>query len=333
MSPAALPLTVSVGGVSFSPLVWSEPLMWLVLVAFLGSALLFQFDSEWARRIAVAGWGLFAAFWLVLLPHFTLTQKSVIEGIGSFVAVPLSLYVGYLLWHGRDSLFVLTRAVGFMGIVYVPFLTIEPLRQGIVEIVTDQTGFLISMVGADPTVVEGLSHNGIEITEKQYPYESTFWFDHSGGPITYTILLACTGIGSIAIFVGAILAVSAPWRRRLRALALSVGLIYVLNLFRNVFIAVSFGEQRMHFAPELVMSVFGVTDPRLVSYYIADRILAQTGSVVALVALTWLLVRELPEITILVEDLLFLITGSEYDLQAAFESTDEPSDPVVPSDD
>jgi len=106
-----------------------------------------------------------------------------------------------------------------------------------------------------------------------------------------------------------------------------------LNLFRNVFIAVSFGEQRMHFAPELVMSVFGVTDPRLVSYYIADRILAQTGSVVALVALTWLLVRELPEITILVEDLLFLITGSEYDLQAAFESTDEPSDPVVPSDD
>jgi len=81
-----------------------------------------------------------------------------------------------------------------------------------------------------------------------------------------------------------------------------------------------FGQQRMQWAPDTVMSVFGLTDPRLVSYYFSDRILAQTGSVIALIAITYLLVRELPEITVLVEDLLFLVTGTEYDLVSAFDA-------------
>ncbi|WP_324662846.1 archaeosortase A [Haloarcula sediminis] len=325
--------TVSLGGVTFDPLVWSEPLMWVVLAAFLGSAVVGRYDTEWARRIAVAGWVAFGAFWLVLLPHFTLTQKSLIEGVGSFAAVPLSVWAGYQLWRGRDSLFVLTRAIGVMGLVYVPFLTIGPLRQVIVESVADQTAFLLSLLGLDPLVVGGLSHNGIPIADKPYPYESTFWFEGNSQPITYTIILACTGIGSIAIFAGGVLAVSAPWRRKLRALAMAVSVIYVLNLFRNVFIAVSFGEQRMQILPGLVMALFSIEDPQMVSYYVADRILAQTGSVVALVAITYFLVRELPEITVLVDDLLFLVTGNEYDLAAAFDASADTDDAATPSDD
>ena len=327
--------TVSAGGVAFDPLVWSTPLMWLVLATFLGSAVLRGYDETWARRVAVAGWGGFGAFWLVLLPHFALTQKSLIEGVGALAAVPLSAYAGYLLWQGRDSLFVLTRAIGLMGLVYVPFLAIGPLRQVLVEIVTDQTQFLLSLLGVDPLVVDGLTHDGIRIAAKQYPYESTFWFERgSNDPITYNILLACTGVGSIAIFAGGILAVDAPWGRRLRALALTVPVIYGLNLVRNVFIAISFGQQRMQFLPDLIMSAFGTADPRMVSYYLADRILAQTGSVVVLVVITWFLVRELPEITVLVEDLLYLVTGTEYDLAAAFDAWNDAGDPATtPSDD
>ena len=333
MGVPVLQSTISAGGVSFDPLVWSAPLMWLVLSAFLGSAVLGLSDREWARRVAVAGWIAFGAFWLVLVPPFVLTQKSLVEGIGSLAAVPLSVWAGYQLYRGRDSLFVLTRAVGLMGLVYVPFLTIGPLRQAIVESVTDQTALLLSLLGFDPLVVDGFSHNGIEIVEKPYPYESTFWFEGNSRPITYNILLACTGIGSIAIFAGAILSVAAPWRRKLRALALTVSVIYVLNLFRNVFIAVSFGEQRMQILPGLVMTVFGLEDPQMVSYYVADRILAQTGSVVVLVGITYFLVRELPEITVLVEDLLFLVTGTEYDLAAAFDAGEETEDVATPSDD
>jgi archaeosortase A (PGF-CTERM-specific) len=79
--------------------------------------------------------------------------------------------------------------------------------------------------------------------------------------------------------------------------------------------------------------MFGLSDAQLVSYYIVDRMLAQFGSVIVLVGLTWVLMRELPELTVIVEDLLFLVTGTEYDLGTAFEKDQtEPGSPT-PGDD
>ena len=62
MTATVLQSTVELGGLSFDPLVLSEPLMWLVLLAFVGSSVLLYTDEQWARRVAVAGWGLFALF-------------------------------------------------------------------------------------------------------------------------------------------------------------------------------------------------------------------------------------------------------------------------------
>ncbi|WP_058995089.1 archaeosortase A [Haloarcula sp. CBA1127] len=333
MSETVLQTGVDIAGLSFDPVTVSEPLMWLVLVAFLGSVAIAQYDEGLARPVGTGGWVLFAAYWLVLAPHFILIQKSVVEGLGSVIAVPLSLYTGYLLWNGRESLLVLTRAIGIMGVIYVPFLTIGPLRQTIIEIVTDQVVFLMTLIGYDPMVVDGLSHNGIDIASKQYPYENTFWFDGNERPITYTIILACTGIGSISIFAGGILAVKAPWRRKLRVLVVAVGIIYVLNLIRNLGIALAFGLQKAQFFPGTVMALFGLSDAQLVSYYIVDRMLAQFGSVIVLVGLTWVLMRELPELTVIIEDLLFLVTGTEYDLGTTFEKDQSESGPATPGDD
>jgi hypothetical protein len=55
----------------------------------------------------------------------------------------------------------------------------------------------------------------------------------------------------------------------------------------------------------------------MVSYYVADRILAQSLSVVAMLAITWLIVHELPEVLTVLEDVLFVLTGDEYELADA----------------
>jgi archaeosortase A (PGF-CTERM-specific) len=306
----------------------AEPLAWAVVLAFLAGWAADQRSRTLSRRLTVGAWALFAAFWLVQAPHFAFDQKSAIEGVGSLVAVPVSAYVGYLLWNGRDSLLTLSRAIAVMGVVFMPFEMIDPLRGWLVETVTRQTEFLMHAVGSDPEVIpgsrvckEGAVTNGQFTCEETYPgYRNTFLYHTNGERITYTILIACTGVGSMAIFAGLIAAVRAPLRRKLRALGVSLSIIYALNLVRNVFIGLSFGEMRMQVFPELVASVFGFSlarDPALVSYYVADKILAQTGSVVALVAITYLVVRELPEVLTVVEDLLFVVTGTEYDLRSA----------------
>jgi archaeosortase A (PGF-CTERM-specific) len=160
--------------------------------------------------------------------------------------------------------------------------------------------------------------SGATVPGGSYPdYQSTFWFNDGGHTITYTILIACTGIGSMAIFGGLIAATSAPLSRKLRALAVSIPVIYGLNLVRNVFIGLGFGLQQFHLFPDLVMGLFGTTDPYKVSYFVADRVLAQSLSVLALVGVTWVVVRELPEVMVVIEDVLFMATGTEYDLHSA----------------
>jgi len=295
---------------------FSDPLAWLVIGTFTAGALLewSDLDREWARRITVGAWVLFGVFWLSLIHYYAFESKSIVEGLGTLVAVPGSLYVGYVLAKGRDSLFVLSRAIAVMGLVFLPFEAIPLFRQFIVEVVTDQTEFLMNLLGFQPEVINGAAVAG----ESFDPYRNTFRFwpaeDHA---ITYTIRIACTGIGSMAIFAGLVGAVRAPLHRKLRALAVSLPIIYVLNLIRNVFIGVSFGKQYLHVFPDAVMTLFATSDPYTVSYFVADRILAQVLSVVALVVITWLVVRELPEVVVIIEDILYLATGSEYDLQGA----------------
>jgi archaeosortase A (PGF-CTERM-specific) len=240
---------------------------------------------------------------------FLFEMRSGIEGVLSLAAVPLSVYVGYLLLSGRDSLFVLTRAVAIMGAIYLPFETIPVVRQWLIEVVTRQTYAGITALGYQPEVAAG----------PDYGYQSALVFVEDGHRYRTYIEMACTGIGSMAIFGGLIAAVRAPLRNKLTALAITIPTIYVLNIVRNVFIAVAFGDQWFQWFVPQVMALTGYEQPGLVSFFIADRVISQALSVVVLVVLAWATVRQMPSLFVVVEDVIFVATGREYDLQSAFE--------------
>ncbi|MEM2726712.1 MAG: archaeosortase A [Archaeoglobaceae archaeon] len=101
------------------------------------------------------------------------------------------------------------------------------------------------------------------------------------------IILACTAIESIALFAGATLGINAEKKRKLKAFAVSVPVIYFLNLFRNVFVIISFSY-----------SLFGEN-----SFYIAHHIIAKAFSFMALVAIAYAVFRILPELSELIYSL------------------------------
>jgi archaeosortase A (PGF-CTERM-specific) len=286
----------------------TDAVAWVVIALLLAAWGLSQREPDLSRAVAAAAWVGFAVFWLLLVPRFALVMRSPIETVLSALAVPGSIYAGYLLWHGRDSLFTLSRAVAIMGVIYLPFTTVPGLDQWAIEAVAAQTHWIITSLGYDVTLTAG----------PDYGYQSALVFHTAGGPFVTHIVLACTGIGSMSIFAGLIGALDAPLGRRLKAIGIAVGIIYVLNLVRNVFIAVAFGDQWFQVLVEPIMAVTGYTQPGLVSFFIADRVLSQSLSVVALVAITWLVVRTVPELLALVEEALFVVTRTEYDLHAAF---------------
>lgn len=285
----------------------TDALGWAVIVLLLGAWAVERRRLGLARGLAAAAWVLFAAFWLLLLPRFAIELKSPIETVLAALAVIGSLYAAYLLYHGRDELLTLSRAVAVMGLVYLPFASVEFLRRTAVEVVAAQVHAVILWLGYDPALTVGPNGyvSGIEFADDGHVY-----FTH--------IVLQCTGIGSMSIFAGMIAALDAPLSRKLRATALAVAIIYVLNIVRNVFIALAFGNQWFQVLVDPVMAVTGYTDPGLVSFFIADRVLAQSASVVALVGITWLVVRTVPEMLSLIEEALYLITHTEYDLHEAF---------------
>ncbi len=319
---------------------FTDALAWVVILAFTAGAVLETLsrrrerDSSgqstgrqvrrYARAVPTGAWGLFSVFWLVLFPHFAFTQKSYVEGVLALLAVPASLYAGYLLWNGRDTLFLLSRSTAIMGLIYLPFETIPSFtvggttvpapREFLIETVAAQTGFLMSRFGSNPELITGPSG-----------YQNTYEFvAASGHTLQFSVVLACTGLGSIAIFAGLIGAVRAPLRRKLRALGVAVPIIYVLNLARTTFIGITFGEQLLHVYPEAVLFLFGGSDEYLVSWFISDRIISQLLAVIALVGVTYLVVRELPEVLTIIEDVLYMLTNDEYDL---VETLDLPRTP------
>ncbi|MEF8802157.1 MAG: archaeosortase A [Halolamina sp.] len=277
-----------------------------------------------ARAVSTAAWAGFALFWLILFPHFAFTHKSYVEGVLAFIAVPASLYAGYLLWQGRDSLFLLSRSTAIMGLLYLPFETIPAVtvagtripspREVLIETVAAQTGVMMRLFGSTPALITGPAG-----------YENTYEFvAASGHTLQFSVVLACTGLGSIAIFAGLIGAVRAPLGRKLRALAVAVPVIYGLNLVRTTFIGIAFGEQLLQIYPEAVLFIFGASDEYLVSWFVSDRIISQLLAVIALVGVTYLVVRELPEVLTIIEDVLYMVTNDEYDLA---ETLDLPRSP------
>jgi len=310
----------------------SDALAWLVIGLFVLAG-----GVEWygrrsdadlmstARPIAAAAWVGFGLFWLNLFPAFAFEHQSFVEGLLSLAAFPACLYVAKHLYAGRDTLFVLSRAVAVMGLIYLPFETIPAFtvagttfpapRQFLIEYVTVLTGDIISLFGYSPALIE--SSEG---------YMATYqWILDDGHRYNVSIVLACTGLGSIAIFGGLIAAVRAPLGRKLRGLAVAVPTIFVLNVFRTAFISIASGTQLMHWFPEAVLFMFGETNPYRVSFLVSDRIISQLLAVVALVGITYLVARQLPELLTVLEDILYVLTGEEHDLQAALDLPREPA--------
>lgn len=91
----------------------------------------------------------------------------------------------------------------------------------------------------------------------------------------------------MALFTGATLGIKAGLSRKIRAFLVSVPVIYILNLFRNVFVTVSFAY-----------SWFGEN-----SFYIAHHVVAKILSTIALIVIAYMVFRFLPELAELIYSL------------------------------
>jgi archaeosortase A (PGF-CTERM-specific) len=196
-----------------------------------------------------------------------------------------------------------------MGLIYVPFLTVAPLQEWLIEATTNNAEWLLTVLGYSPAIVAG-----------DLGYQNTFQFVlPNSHRIEVSVILACTGIGSMSVVSGLITSTNASLSRKLHAAAIAIPVIYLANILRVAFIAVAFGKQWFQVYVQEILFLFGASDPYLVSYFVSDRIISQSLSVVVLVGLVWALLRVVPELFEVVEDVAYIATGNEYQIRQAFD--------------
>ena len=243
-------------------------ILWTSLVLLI----LASFKSPYRLVLGGIGWALFGVHWVSSSFYYVDLADYFNVILTLLVAVFCVLIAKKMLFGGRetgDIVYRLTRVTAVGGMVYFMLSQIPLLNTGIISTVTDQTIWMIRLFGYE---VQPVEWNMMRINTS-----------------LVEIILACTAIESIALFIGLITTAGSNYYRMFKAFAVSVPVIYLLNLFRNTFITVAFGN--MWFGPPAQ------------SFFIAHSIIAKIGSALALLVISYMVLRILPEVLDLIQDL------------------------------
>ena len=229
--------------------------------------------QERRHLIMSTGWIIFALYWATQ-PEFLYYKEDgdIVNAIFSIVGVYFLSYIAYhefLSYTKREELESLTFLAGSTFIAGFFYFLIEklPLLSGVlIKTVAGQTVWVMKVMGYH--VYTGAINYGSEITVPVY-----FNGNHS-----VQLILACTGLQSMMIFVGVIAALRGVDKsRRFKALVYTVPVIYVLNIVRNV--GVIYGVEVLH-----------------QTFYFMHNVVGKAGSLLALIVLAYLAFDILPEL-------------------------------------
>jgi len=230
-------------------------------------ALMLIFIVSKIKVLGAAGWMVFSFEWITRLPHY-LEINDYFNSVIFFLAFLFFLILGMVILTDKGenlSLFVdVTAFSALAALVYFPFAIDENLGSSLILLTADLTTRVANVFG-----FEVYKYSDYVLRVKDSYVE---------------IILACTGIESMALFAGATLGIKAEFRRKVLAFLISVPVIFVLNLLRNVFVIVSFGY-----------AWFGEN-----SFYIAHHVISKVLATVALILISLAVFRILPELSDLI---------------------------------
>jgi archaeosortase A (PGF-CTERM-specific) len=255
----------------------------LVLASAL-AFVLFLLPGPHRRYAGIAGWAGMVLVLVAMLPEFA-AENNFIYPIMTVAALPFLAITARHLLAGDERVEALTRGAAVAFVLYAPFAFVAPLGDWLIGAVVGQEAWLLSALG--------------------FPASLWAWntFIHNGFRVE--IILACTGIQSIAIMLGVAFAVPTTFRQKALAFLFVAPVIYVLNLLRNVFVIMAYTEQWFPYLPEIA----GNGELGFESFFWAHNVLAELGALLALILIAWILFRLIPDLAELAADLVEIYRG------------------------
>lgn len=229
----------------------------------------FLYKKKEKHFIRISGWILFGVYWLFQAETF-IKIHDYVNAFFSYLALPFFLYISYneyLSYKWKEEhrgLKFLAGTTFIAGGVYFIVDKFAIISKALIIFTAKQTVFFLNLISEMNYSIGEIGWNGIEY--------------YAPIPPSYiSIILACTAIQSMLIFIGGILATEANNNKRVKAFLISVPPIYVLNIVRNVGI------------------IYGVNDLDLNFDYL-HGVLGKGGGLIVLIVLAFLVFKILPEL-------------------------------------
>lgn len=218
------------------------------------------------RFVGGIAWAVFGVAWIMKVPYY----MSINDYFNTSLVILAFLFfvlLGVTIATSKRYMQVFLDVTAFSALaalVYFPFTFSSFLNQAIIELVAEQTVVLANWLGFQ------MVRMGDVILLNDHRIQ---------------IIIACTGIESMALFTGATLGINSDSNnRKVKAFLISVPVIYMLNLFRNIFVTVSFSY-----------GWFGEN-----SFYIAHHIISKILATAALILISLGVFKILPELADLI---------------------------------
>ncbi|HWH08295.1 MAG TPA: archaeosortase A [Candidatus Thermoplasmatota archaeon] len=266
---------------------WIAPLQpALLAVVLAGIALLLAGFVVKGRRSSLlrsAGWVLFAVYWPFQAPeYFWPTKTTEPDPINGWFTLLGPIFLLWVAWHEWKSyrwdedppaLRWFAGASAISAATYFAVYETPVVTKAIIYHTAVQSAWLYNWLffGGDARATvfqDSLGESHIFLNGTDY---------------AVTVVLACTAIQSIMIFVGAIWCLRADRRRKLWAYAATVPTIYLLNLFRNAGIVYGYKD--------LGWGMFGIDPFEWMHSYVG-----KIGSLAALIVIALAVFSLLPEL-------------------------------------
>jgi archaeosortase A (PGF-CTERM-specific) len=197
-------------------------------------------------------------------------DSNILYPVMALLSIPFLIITTRLLLKGNDAVISLTRAAGVAFIIYAPFAFIEEIGKYLIATVVHHTYLVLQLLG--------------------YPVYLVLWNTFQSGFFRVEIILACTGIQAIAIMLGVASAVPTTTRQKCLAFLLIAPVIYVLNLFRNAGVIITYTSQSFSWLPD----ISGNTEYGYSSFFWAHNIFAEGVALIFLILLAYSLFRLIP---------------------------------------
>ena len=278
---------------------------YLVLISCAGF-LAFLIPGRHRNYAAIVGWTFIVLTLFFLLPEFFKEQNFLYPVIAALSVPFLAITAKYLL-EGDDRAIHLSRAAAVAFLIYAPFgFTEVPLFAWIgnqlISLVVGQLlwilgvmNYAVSLTCTDPATQQVLAPaacTGIldTITKNGYSVQ---------------IILGCTGIQSIAIMLGVAAAVPTTLRQKVYAFLIVAPTIYILNLFRNVFVILAYTQQWFPYYPDIASN----GEAGYESFFWAHNVIAELLALVCLIVIAYGLFTLIPRLGRFAEDLYRMYAG------------------------